>query len=241
MFEKDEDLVQMSLRPTEEITEDQYPMVSFCFNDPVIESKLKHYNDELTGMTYQEILEGKRMYIGLDSIDFDDVTLNLNDFYLEDTIAFRNGSYVEGISPNLLHEIPRVTYSGFYDGELINCYGLRSKYTDLSYSSFRFNSSMFPNGTRSTSSMLLVFHLPNKFSLAGNSVKMGWPKRNMKNEHSMTFWLQQIEIVERRNKRSKLKLQRKKGHLSSKSLIQHWMKYFNLSLLPRIEQSTLQL
>ena len=59
MFEKDEDLVQMSLRATEEITEDQYPMVSFCLNDPVIDSNLKHYNDELTGMTYQEILEGK--------------------------------------------------------------------------------------------------------------------------------------------------------------------------------------
>ena len=69
MFVMDEDLVQMSLKTTEKITEDQYPMVSFCFNDPIIESKLKHYNDELTEMTYLEILKGKRMYFGLDSID----------------------------------------------------------------------------------------------------------------------------------------------------------------------------
>ena len=201
MFLKDEDLVQINLKTSETIDKSQDTMASFCFKDPIIESKLKTYNDTITAQKYLEFLYGYRLHVGSNSIDFDDITLNLMDYYLEDTIAFHNGTYMQGIAPNFVHEKPHVTYSGFYDGQLIKCFGMRSTYTGVSYSSFRFNSSLFPNGIRNNYFRIFL-HLRNRFLLAGSSVKFSWPNRTMKKEYATTFWLQQVEIIKRRNKRT---------------------------------------
>ena len=126
MFLKDEDLVQMSLKTSETIDKNQDTMASFCFKNPIIESKLKAYNDTLTAWQYVEYLSGYGLNNELNQIDFEDITLDLMDYYLEDTIAFHNGSYVHGMAPNFVHKKPHVTYSGFYDGQLIKCFGMRS-------------------------------------------------------------------------------------------------------------------
>ena len=102
---KDKDLVQVDFKLFESISEKDRPMLSFCFWDSLVESKLLRYNDSLNGQNYLDILKGEQSYVGLDSIDFEDVTINLNDYLLEDHIKFRNGTEVRGKYPNTLIEM----------------------------------------------------------------------------------------------------------------------------------------
>ena len=142
---KDEDGVQVKLNPSESLTAMQRPVVSLCFQDPFIESKLHRYNITLTSKKYRMILKGESAYDGNEKIYFDDVTLNIADFYLGDSITFRNGTSISGDWPNFLKQLPRVTYSGFWDFMFLKCFGLRIEYRNVMYAMFQFNSSVFPS------------------------------------------------------------------------------------------------
>ena len=200
-FWKDEDLVQVDVKPMGTFPEGQFVELSFCFYDTIIESKLKEFNDSLTKRKFIEFLNGEKFFNGIEKIDVDTVTLNLTDFYLYDSIIFRNGSHINGTYPRFSNAIPHVTYLSMEESQLIKCFGLRSNYKNAKIATFVFNSSVFPNGNRSSSTLVATFHLSNRQLIAEpNSVKQKWPIRKEKKEHFMTFTLQQIEILKRRNK-----------------------------------------
>ena len=170
--------------------------------NPFIESKLKSYNTTptLTRKSYLEILKGERSYSGLEKIDFDDVTVDMADFYLGDTIKFRNGSDIVGARPNFLNELPRVSLSGFWGTHFYKCFGLKFHYTNVASADFSFNASVFPNGIRESSTFGIDLHLPNRYLMARSPGKFSWPVRQPKKEYKMYFILDQVEILKRRNK-----------------------------------------
>ena len=47
-------------------------------------------------------------------MNFDDISINLAEFYVSEYTTFRNGSVILQQPPNFLHELPRVTYFGFF-------------------------------------------------------------------------------------------------------------------------------
>ena len=120
-YSLDEDIAQFDVRPFD-FLEGQHPMLSFCLIDPVIESKLREYNEALTGEKYIQILRGDRSFSGIRNISFDEVTLNLADFYLRDSVRFRNGTFKRGYHPNFFQGLPQVTNSGFRGGIFKKCY-----------------------------------------------------------------------------------------------------------------------
>ena len=200
-YSLDEDSVQFFLKPFD-FQVGQYPMLSFFLSDPFIESKLKKYNNTLTGEKYKNILRGSTSFNRMKDMIFDDVTLNLADFHLGEGVGFINGSFIEDIHLDY-PELPQVTYAGFRNKNFIKCFGLRAKFKNINYMFFGFNSSLYPNGTRPSSkrSTWVALHLPNQLTLAWGSDKNSWPKRNEKNEYYMSFKLQQLDILKRRNKR----------------------------------------
>ena len=124
---KDEDLAQVDFKSFESISETNRPMLSFCVRNPILESKLLRYNESLNGQNYLEVLKGEQSYDGIDDIDFDDVSINLNDYLLEDHIKFRNGTQVRGKYPNTLNKLPLVTYAGVMRNKyLAKFFGLNS-------------------------------------------------------------------------------------------------------------------
>ena len=167
---KDEDLAQVDFKRSESILEANRPMLSFCVWNPIVESKLLRYNGSLKGQNYIEILEGEQSYNGIDNIDFDDVTINLNEYLLGDYIKFRNGTLVRGKYPNTLNELPLVTYAGVREkgNDLVKCFGLRSRFSSIDYVGFGFNSGMFSDGVRSNYRLSTYFHLPDKLFMAAN-------------------------------------------------------------------------
>ena len=202
-FWKDEDLAQFDLKPFSSFPQGKYPMMSFCFVNPFSTSSLRRYDTKLTKKKYREILRGKLFYEDLENIPYDDVTLNLADFYLGDSVQFKDGSSMVGEYPNFVNQLPQITYSGFLYKNFYKCYGINSNYKDITYINFRFNSSIYPNGVRINKQFLIFVHIPNQILMAGSFAKLDWPKRTKKKEYAMNFRLQQVEILKRRNKRSK--------------------------------------
>ena len=84
------------------------------------------------------------------------------------------------------------------------CFGLKSKFINIRWMTFHFNSSLYPNGIRpsSTSFISAVLHLPNQISLSGSFGKYDWPKRMEKKGHNMWFDIQQVEVLKTCNKRN---------------------------------------
>ena len=194
---QDRDSVEVDLKPFD-ILKGQYPILSFCFMDPFIASKLEKYNDTITVEEYKEVLTGNRLYDGITDINFDNVTVNLAEFYLGENIKFINGSR----KSHFQKEFPQVTYSASY-GFFYKCFGLSSKFNEVDTIRFEFNSSVYANGIRpykGPGSIFVIFHLPNQFVLAGNFDKIRWAKRKEKKEHIMNFKLHHVEILKRRNK-----------------------------------------
>ena len=207
-FWKDEDLCVVDYKSFVNSPDVDHPVLSFCFHEPVIELKLKNYNTTFTSKKYYEFLYGEEYYDGMENVDFDNVTIDLTYFYLSDSITFKNGTYIEGRYPNIVNQLPELTYSGFYYGSLIKCYGLEMRDKQIKEGYFRFNSSMFPNGIRPNdlhqkgTGIVATLHLPNQASLSGEKLKYVWPKRTVKKEYTMDFIFKQAQVLKRRNKRT---------------------------------------
>ena len=174
---KDEDLPQVNVKPFDMISDGEYPMLSLCFYDSILESKLNRYNFT-TFQRYLEAMIRKNSNNEPDKLDVNDVSLDLADYYIKDAIKFQNGTIVERSNPPYLNELPQASYSTFWDLGLgvryAKCFGLRSSYKNAKYTSFGFNSSVFTNGSRDWFG--IVFHLPNKLLVAGNPYKDSWQK-----------------------------------------------------------------
>ena len=62
------------------------------------------------------ILLGLSSYKGVENINFDDVSLDLAEFFLGFDIHLRNGSSIQNNYPDDLQHLLQVTYSGFIFG-----------------------------------------------------------------------------------------------------------------------------
>jgi hypothetical protein len=208
-FVKDEDLCQIEYKSFKVANEIDHPMMSLCFIEPFIDSQLKVYNKTMTEKHYRDFLRGNDYYEGMEKVDFENVTIQITDFYIGDSITWKNGSYKEGRYPNFANKLPSVSYIGFWYDNFIKCFGLRLQDKDMKNGYFGFNSSVFPNNVRpsyyqSKENMKLIisFHLPDQMLLSENSIKYNWPKRTKTTEHTMEFELTHLEVVKRRNKRT---------------------------------------
>ena len=203
-FHQDEDLCQVDMKQFDMLPEEEYPMLSFCFWDSILESKLKSFN--LTTLeSYLDIMTRKKSFGPFDKFDLNDISFDLADYYLNDAIEFRNGTSIERWSPPFLNEMPRVTHSEFWNfGEIGygKCFGLRSSYKNAAYVTYGLNTSIFTLKKRDYKMFAVYTHLPNKFLVAGNSKKTTWPKRQNGTYLQLEFQLHQIEIIKRRNKPS---------------------------------------
>ena len=196
-FWEDEDLVQVDVKPIELFPEGQFPMLSLCLTNVLIESKLKEYNNTLTEETFTNILIGQSFYDGIEKIDYDNVTLNLADSYVMDINEFQNGSLTVGQSPTFVNALPVETLSGlFYNQSSIKCIGLRPRLKNVAIANFVFNSSSFPKKSNLFFGRRIYLHLPNKISMAAN-----YFVQIEKKAERLVIVMQQIELLRRRNKR----------------------------------------
>ena len=204
-FWKDEDLCLVDYETYDSSLDVDYPMLSFCLQDPVIESKLQQYNETLTSKKYQNYLTGLEYYDGMQNIDFNDVTVDLSEYLHAETITFNNGTTTERTYPNNIFEKPMVTYVGgiYQTGWIYKCFGLRMQKKNILYGYVAFNKSLF--GSRSFNYVVTLLHYPNQTMLSLSTLKYEWPSypKRKQIEYSMDFTITQVEVLKRRNKRTK--------------------------------------
>ena len=206
-FWKDEDLCVVDYKLFESSEDVEMPVLSFCFYYPVYEWKLQSYNATFTTRNYHEFLQGSKDIDGYENVDFDFVSVNLSDSYYSELIGFKNGSSKKTGWPNFFNGPLRVTFSGFYFGRLMKCFGIKLKNKDIAWGKFEFNSNVYPYKIRPKSGKplqpLTFIHLPNKLLLSGSTVKESWPERNNDQEYTMNFIITSVDVLKRRNKRSR--------------------------------------
>ena len=211
-FSKDESLSEIEYHTFENSEDYENPMMSICFLLPVDSLKLMTYNDSFSPKDYQGVLMGNKVGNGMESVDFNFVTLNLTNHVFMDELRFRNGKEIEthwpsspgynssSNSSNLLE----VTYSGFYHKSLIKCFGLWVDIKKVSQARFYFDTLMYPKGyrpgLREPFHPFTYIHLPNQIFLAGNTLKETWPERKNNLGYSKRFTIIGMDILKSRNK-----------------------------------------
>ena len=205
-FWLDEDLCLVDYKPFKNSENVEHPMLSLCFLNPIDQAKLKRYNKSFTETKYLNFLKGIDYHKGMELIKHEDVILNINNFYLGNMVLFNNGTEVRVKNEGSIQELPNVTFSGIWDGNLLKCHGLEKKDKDIDYMYFAFNSSIFSNRIRPEYGEKLqpitFLHFSNKILLARNTYKETWPQRIDTKEYSMDFILNQVEVLKRRQKRN---------------------------------------
>ena len=194
---KDEDLCVIDYKHFDDTHDDVYPVLSLCFANVIIDSKLKEYNVSFTAQMYENYLRGDAYYIGMEFVDFEEVSLHLKDFILGDNIWYKNGSNIGHTTPNYT---PYITYSGFFNHLILNkCFGIKTNDKFIYQRFLGFNSSIFPNKNRPDHFFSVHIHMKGQFVLSENTRKDTWPAG--KSITTMRFNLNQMEILKRRNKR----------------------------------------
>ena len=80
LFALDEDVSLVSFKEFNKDDAGRYPSFTLCFAFPFLEQKLKLLGDGITGTLYQKFLKGEYWDNRMVSIDYDNVTLNLEDY-----------------------------------------------------------------------------------------------------------------------------------------------------------------
>ena len=91
-YSQDLDLCLVDYRKYDDTTENMKPIVSLCFLEPLVESKMLQYGPEVNLSSYSEFLKGELWDERMLEIDLDNVTLKLEDFLMGYTITWSNFS-----------------------------------------------------------------------------------------------------------------------------------------------------
>ena len=80
-FSKNEDISLLKYTSYLKTENDYYPVISFCFKNPFLKKKLEKYGADEAA--YLNFLEGKNISDELLEIEYDQVTIDVNEYLIE--------------------------------------------------------------------------------------------------------------------------------------------------------------
>ena len=203
----DEDLSLVEYKTFHE-TDVMLPEVSLCIENPFIQKRLEDINTTISISTYLEFLKGDIFDEQMKDIDYDNVTFSLSDYLLDSTIGWNNGSFLTYTSENdTVNKGTYTTYNGFLHGKFVKCFAskLNNQYKGyFHWFQILYIQNNFLNGLTSSSGngLFVVLHYPKQFLLSTKNVKFFSKTRaNSRVSFIMSFYLKDMEILNRRNKR----------------------------------------
>jgi hypothetical protein len=190
------------------------PEVSLCIENPFIEEKLEQINSTITVSKYLQFLKGEIFDEQMRDIDYDNVTVNLSDYFLHSTVTWNNGSILTYTSGNdTVNKGTYTTYNGFLHNKFVKCFA--SKLDNQEYKgTFNWFQILYMQNdflNRFTGSpgkgLIVVLHYPNQFLVSTNNVKFfskSSEKSTADGSFIMSLYLKDMEILHRRNKREEI-------------------------------------
>ena len=204
-----------------------YPTTTLCFYNPFLEAELTKLGDGINTTSYSKFLQGELHDDRLASIDYDKVTLSLEDKLISASGKMENGTYLwlydrENKHPPFLGSDGKaMTYTSFRSG-LNKCFSFEIPYIEgsLMWSMFiTMKSDSFPRSVREDTvrfngddptqgGFKVSFHYPSQRFYSSGAAKYQWnaltPARQEElpcRELYMRFRLKGVEVLARRNKR----------------------------------------
>ena len=195
-----------------------YPALTICFWNPFLNEKLMKYGSGINVSTYSKFLQGKHWDKRMMGIDYDDVTVSIEDYLTEVGFQFSNFSTRQWhkdfkIGRQNIYSMPNF-YVSSRNGEN-KCFSFTIPYvsqTPIISFFTRMNSSIFPNGKRAAypsfdgsnlnaGGFMAFLHYPGEHFRSYFDKKYSWPERtnNTKN-YDMVLTVKNMEVLKHRNK-----------------------------------------
>ena len=195
-----ENISLVEYRSFQEFGHSGYPSISMCILNPFLEEKLQKYDMGINITSYVMFLNGSLSDERLAEIDYDEVTISLNNFI--------NGYWVRLSNGTRLH-IPLHNYvslrgdnskcltvdAPFIKNEVLLGYGMVIK------------NSIFANGKRPKNyhlsrmeGLFIALHYPNQMLIASTPWLYKWKPRSKMDNYIMHFHVKAITVVDRRER-----------------------------------------
>ena len=190
----------------------EFPVASLCFQNPFVEEKLQRNYSGINSTEYLKYLKGESLDDIFESIDYQNVTLQLNDYLTKAKEFGWNDSDYKQSNHSFNH---KQTFNGFLAKSFSKCfslnyeigsnrnvksialyYDLQKLITDWTNSFSKLSLSGFPKLV-----IAVTFHYPGQFFLGD----VGHISYNYLKKWSLylEMFVDELEILERRNSRNK--------------------------------------
>ena len=199
-----EDLCKVDYKTYYNDIEDEYPVLSMCFENHFSDHKLGLQPQKTNKSQYLEFLKGEFFDNDLLQINYRDILVNISESLVSKFIAYRNGSFTKQdlITANQ-RGILKESFVGFWAQaytSLYHCYSLKAQQNkEVEYYEVGLKSTLFPNSSRATSGGLItLIHYPNQIMISSETIRYTWPKREKYDKFTMNFKIIGVEVIKRR-------------------------------------------
>ena len=200
LFTLNKDLCTVDYKTFQHETEDYYPILSLCFTDKSSDKLFTFYDYSLNQSTYIEFLEGKHFDSSLLKIDYDNVSIDMSEYIVQQWGRYENGTKLArdlvSFKPK---ELSMKSKYWFHQSSFYNCYPLKAPQTKgLSSYGITLKNSIFQNESWPSANFTTLIHYPNQIMTSRSTIKYAWPQRQANDTLIMRFKINGVEILRRR-------------------------------------------
>ena len=117
---EDRDIGVVDYASIQESNDVEFPLLSICLVNPFLIAKLKEVDPQLNGTTYLKYLKGDFFEERFQYIDYENMTLNLNDYFSHGFVKLTNETYLRNETVKFKHTS---IFSGFYHAQdFVKCF-----------------------------------------------------------------------------------------------------------------------
>lgn len=219
-YHSDEDVSLIEFKTFNSEESYLYPTITLCFEVNFKEKSLKYKVDKANASSYTSFLDGYYWKDDLVNIDYDDVTTNIEKYFLgsyTSTFYHNDYGYWEYLfNPNNFTELPPPksnTWDHFFPQFYVShrdsiekCFSIDiPNNLDIKIQRYEilFNTSIFPGGKRPESEKFgIKIHYPNQY-LSSEMRRYSWKPHNQDKNITMNFRIQNIVVSNIRNKKER--------------------------------------
>ena len=221
----DRDTCLVDLKLYNENPNHVYPSISILIINPFLDERLKAYGADINAISYSKFLAGQHWDERMLNIDYDNVTIDLNDYFIGYDMLSDNFSV---ITINNFTDNPATSYGWNKPYKSFRSYGWQTFAIDTPFDTFggvtrfivqtwiKIRTNLFKNSLRQDvyeynpdspnwGGFEVWFHYPNQLmeSWQLGLGKWFWPHRNANSSknYQMVFERSKMDILQRRNKR----------------------------------------
>ena len=195
---KDEDVTEITYKLYNQDEESVYPEITICVDSPWRDDQLHAYGDGVNNTTYENYLRGRSFNKHMIDIDFDKISIDITEYLIDACLK-------NSFQGDCVKFEPKISLF-FEPGFLVKCFSIHNPPgVNIVYIESRLNTSVFPNSIRPEKWGFIVrFPLSNQ-NLRSAKITYGeWKSRqNMSNGYTMNFYVRNVQIIKRRNKKVK--------------------------------------